>query len=171
MSDPLEVRPNLLGGQRPQFLRELLAAQGNVHLAETLRGHLHPVDRQRIQELVGEDAAIDGRGRDAVQILHPADVGGLGGESALLLGAQGRTGLHQTAAQSAPELGVARAGVPEDLRRQRAGAGAGLHDVEVARAAHGLPHAEEPAAYQGTEGRMCLRPGEEVPRRSELGVR
>ncbi len=145
--------------QRPG---QCVVQQIDSALAPALLRHLELMDRQRIQELVG-----DNQGRPLRQghlIVVPQRM--KAAEALFLHRTQGPADLHQMQPHGGKELRPHACGT-QRVRHQAAAAGAQLHQQERIRRARFLPGIDAPQADQLAEHLADLRRGDEVARTAE----
>src|SRR5919197_5078409 len=124
------------------------------------------MDRQSVEELVGQDAVGRIAGPEAVDPGSSTAVAGVGQE-ALLLGAERRAGLVEPVLERLVQLARGGAGPIQQVAREDAAAGPGLVDDERLRPAEGVPELLDLAAEQRGEGGMQLGTGVVVAGRAE----
>ena len=147
--------------RRAEALDEPVAVAVDVHLAHAIGGHHDRVDRQRVEQLVGEHDAPHAGRHAGGRAGQPRGVRPEGGR---LGGPRRRTALDQRQAQRPVEVGAGRRQVVQDVAGQAPAPGARLHQGRRAAGGGQPPHLGELARQQRAEHRSAVDAGKEIAR-------
>jgi hypothetical protein len=155
-------------GRRPGLGRRLEAEAAGRRVG----GHQAPapaigrafelVDRQGVEELVGDDQRRAGGNPGDVAVPSDWRFGRHAGQRRALFAAQRRARFHQMNVDRGAEFGRGLAGGAQRVGHQRAAAGAELDQPQRRRRPHGLPDHGAPQADELAEDLADFRRGDEI---------